>query len=193
MTDPAAPLDELDLSILEHLAAVHGKLDPPPADLDARVRFAVSEEVATGRLASSPDVATGRLASSPEVATGRLASSPEVAWDFEVARLLEEALVGSGARASERTRTITFEAGSRTVMITIVGRPDGLVRLEGWLAPAAPLRVELRFPEPAPARTVQADEVGRFVFDEVTRGLAQLIVHPPDGTVPRVVTPSLAL
>jgi hypothetical protein len=160
MTDPAAPLDELDLSILEHLAAVHGKLDPPPADLDARVRFAVSEELV---------------------------------WDFEVARLLEEALVGSGARASERTRTITFEAGSRTVMITIVGRPDGLVRLEGWLAPASPLRVELRFPEPAPARTVQADEVGRFVFDEVTRGLVQLIVHPPDDTVPRVVTPSLAL
>ncbi|MGN9907696.1 hypothetical protein ACTMTJ_09100 [Phytohabitans sp. LJ34] len=166
MTDPAAPLDEVDLSILDHIAAVHGKLDPPPADLDARVRFALSRP--------DPDVS-------------------ESVWEFEVARLVEEVPVGSGARASERTRTITFEADSRTVMITIVGRLDGSVRLEGWLAPAAPLRVELRLPEPAPAQTAQADEVGRFVFDEVARGLAQLLVHPPDDTVPRVVTPSLAL
>ena len=163
MTDPSDALDELDLSIVEQIAAVHGVLDPPPADLDARVRFALDLD------------------------------RWERAGGFEVARPAEEVLVGSGARASERTRTITFEADSRTVMITIVERADGLVRLDGWLAPAAPLRVELRFPEPVPARTVQADEVGRFVFDEVVRGLAQLLVHPPDGAGPRVVTPSLAL
>jgi hypothetical protein len=154
------PLDGDDLAILDRLAVIHGLIDPPPADLDERVRFAVAlREV-----------------------------------DVEVARLAGEVLVGSGARASERTRTITFEADSRTVMVTIVDRPDGLVRLDGWLAPAAPLRVELRFPEPAPARSLIADETGRFVFDEVPHGLAQLLVHPPEGaTGPGVVTPSLAL
>lgn len=154
------PLDGEDLALLERLAAIHGLLDPPPVDLDERVRFAIALD----------DV------------------------DVEVARLTGEALVGSGARASERTRTITFDADSRTVMITIVDRPDGLVRLDGWLAPAAALRVELRFPEPAPARSVTTDETGRFVFDEVPHGLAQLLVHPPDGASgPGVVTPSLAL
>ena len=69
--------------------------------------------------------------------------------DAEVARLGEQLAVGSGARGSERTRTITFDADSRTVMITIADRPDGLVRIDGWLAPAAALRVELRVPEPA--------------------------------------------
>lgn len=118
--------------------------------------------------------------------------------DVEAARLSEQVLIGSGARGSERTRTITFDASSRTIMITIVDRADGLVRLDGWLAPAAALRVELRFPEPAPSRFVTCDEAGRFVFDGVSHGLAQLIVHPPGdglegGEARRVATPSLAL
>lgn len=114
--------------------------------------------------------------------------------EMEVARLSEDLLVGSGARTSDRTRTITFDAESRTLMIMIVDRADGLVRLDGWLAPSAALRVELRLPEPAPSQIVLSDDAGRFVFDGVPHGLAQLVVHPPeDGTAPRVVTPSLAL
>ncbi|MBM2616272.1 carboxypeptidase regulatory-like domain-containing protein [Actinoplanes sp. LDG1-06] len=112
--------------------------------------------------------------------------------DAEVARLTETAYAGSGARAAERTRTITFEADSRTVMITVVERPDNLVRIDGWLAPGAALRVELRLPEPAASRTVTADRAGRFVFDEVPHGLAQLLVEAQNGGG-RVVTPSLVL
>lgn len=158
------PLDDDDQEVIDRLAAVHARLDPPPADLDERVLFAI---------------ALGDI-------------------DGEVARLSEQVLVGSGARGSERTRTITFDADSRTIMITIAARPDGLVRLDGWLAPAAALRVELRFPEPAPSQFVTSDDAGRFVFDGVPHGLAQLIVHPPGhgiegGEAPRVATPSLAL
>ena len=103
--------------------------------------------------------------------------------DAEVARLSEQMTVGSGARGSERTHSITFEAGSRTVLISIVARPDGQVRIDGWLAPAAALQVELRLPEPV-----------RFVFDRVPRGIAQLLVQPPPGgTAPRVVTPAFTL
>jgi hypothetical protein len=164
MTAPDAPIDREDLAILGRLAALDRLVDPPPADLDDRVRFAIAVDDLDRELA------------------------------VEVARPAGEALVGSGARASERTRTITFEADTRTIMITIVDRPDGSVRVDGWLAPAEPLRVELRFPEPAPAQSVDADETGRFVFDRVPHGLAQLLVHPPaDGGGPRVVTPSLAL
>jgi hypothetical protein len=158
-----APLDDDDRAVLDRLAAIDDLLDPPPADLDERVRFVL--------------------------ALGDIES--------ELARLSQEQLVGSGARASERTRTVTFDAHSRTIMITIVEHPDGWVRLDGWLAPAAMLRVELRFPEPTPSRFVTADEAGRFVFDGVPHGLVQLLVHPPDGGPdpgqPRVVTPSLAL
>jgi hypothetical protein len=161
MTDFAdLPLDGEDKAILDRLAAIHGLLDPLPADLDELVRFAITlDEV-----------------------------------DVEVARLSENLLVGSGARTSDRTRTITFDAESRTLMITVVDRADGLVRVDGWLAPSAALRVELRLAEPAPSQIVLSNDAGRFVFDGVPHGLAQLVVHPPeDGTAPRVVTPSLAL
>jgi uncharacterized membrane protein len=112
--------------------------------------------------------------------------------ETEVARLGGQELVT--ARGTERTRTITFEAASRAVMVTIVDRPDNLVRIDGWLAPGAALRVELRLPEPMPARRVTADDTGRFVFEGVPHGLAQLLVHPAAGTdTPMLVTPSLVL
>jgi hypothetical protein len=159
MTDPAGlPLDADDQVILDRLAAVHAMLDPPPADLDARVSFALARD----------DL------------------------DAEVARQHEELAAGVGARSSERTHTITFDAASRAVMITIVGRPDSLVRIDGWLAPAAALQVELRLPEPAVPRTETADQAGRFSFDGVPHGLAQLVVHPPEGGV-RVVTPAFTV
>ena len=114
--------------------------------------------------------------------------------DAEVARLSEQQAVGSGARGTERTRTITFDAASRAMMITISDHEDGTVRIDGWLAPSAPLRVELRLPEPAPIRAVTADAAGRFAFEGIPHGIAQLLVQPPeDGALPRVVTPTFAL
>jgi len=161
MTSPAdLPLSDEDQAVLDRLAEVYARLDPAPADLNARVSFAVA-----------------------------LAGV-----DAEVARLSEQLAVGSGARSSERTRTITFDADSRTVMITIADQADGLVRLDGWLAPGAELRVELRMPEPAQPRSVIADAAGRFAFDGVPHGIAQLLVHPPAGdAAPRVVTPAFSL
>jgi len=114
--------------------------------------------------------------------------------DAEVARLSKQQAVGSGARGTERTRTITFDAASRAMMITISDHEDGTVRIDGWLAPSAPLRVELRLPEPAPLRAVTADAAGRFAFEGIPHGIAQLLVQPPeDGALPRVVTPTFAL
>jgi hypothetical protein len=154
------PLDDDDQAVLDRLAEVCALLDPPPADLDERVSFAIA-----------------------------LAGV-----DAEVARLGEQLAVGSGARGSERTRTITFDADSRAVMITVADQADGLVRVDGWLAPAAALRVELRMPEPAQPRIVVADAAGRFAFDGVPHGIAQLLVHPATSdAAPCVVTPAFSL
>lgn len=115
--------------------------------------------------------------------------------DVEVARLQDDLLVGSGARGGERTRTITFDTRRLTLMVSIVELPDGVVRLDGWLAPPAPLRVELRLAEPAASRLVTADDGGRFVFADVGRGLAQLLIHldAGDGPPTSVVTPAWTL
>jgi hypothetical protein len=112
----------------------------------------------------------------------------------EVARQSTGLLAGAGARSGAEARTITFDADSLTIMITIADRSGGLVRIDGWLAPGGPRRVELRSPGSAGRRSVTADEAGRFVLDEIPHGLAQLVVHPPPGTgTPGVVTSSLAL
>ncbi len=114
--------------------------------------------------------------------------------DVEVCRLQEEMFVGSGPRAAERARTITFDSESMTIMVSIAEESAGHVRLDGWLAPPAQARVELRRHETAWHSTVIADEFGRFVFERVPRGLAQLVVLRPEGQPgPNVATPSLIL
>lgn len=166
MTEPGDErLDELDGQILEQVKSLYEVLDPPPSDLDDRVRFAISLERA----------------------------------DVEIARLSTEILIGSGARVGEGSHTSTYDAESRTIMITIGETRDGRVRVDGWLAPAAALRVELRIAgtgrdEPASSDIVMSDDAGRFVFERIRHGVAQLVVHPPEeATTPTVVTPSLVL
>jgi hypothetical protein len=162
MTDHHGALDDLDADILGRVARLHARLDPPPADLDERVRFAIALEHI----------------------------------DVEVSRLAAEELVGSGARGVDRTRTVTFDSASLTIMVSVADAGTRGVRLDGWLAPAAPLRVELRI-HGGSSRSVLADDVGRFVFDGVAHGLAQLLVHPVPGCgvdlAAIVVTPSLTL
>jgi hypothetical protein len=157
--DPELPLDEIDEAILAHVRACHDELDPPPRDLDDRVRFAISLEN----------------------------------LDIEVSRLLEDTRMGAGARAAEPIRAVTFETDSLTIMVTISPAPSGRLRVEGWLAPAAVLRVELRMPNGGhrgQSRHVTSEESGRFVFDDVSPGLAQLTVHREPGGGPGMVVTS---
>ncbi|WP_402461927.1 hypothetical protein [Isoptericola aurantiacus] len=92
--------------------------------------------------------------------------------------------------APVETRTITFTHERLTVMIALsAGGTQGTVRVDGWLAPAAPLEIELRRPDDDP-RTTLCDEDGRFVIDDVPRGPASLLVR--QGETP-VTTPVVEL
>ncbi|MEU7524470.1 hypothetical protein AB0A74_01900 [Saccharothrix sp. NPDC042600] len=84
------------------------------------------------------------------------------------------------ARGDERTRLVTFDGAGITVMVDIALSDDGTARVDGWLTPAAPHRVELR--RRGGPLEVTADERGRFAFDRVPRGMVQLVVHA-DRTV----------
>jgi hypothetical protein len=155
------PLDEFDQHVLDELAAAYAGIDPPPADLDRRVSFAIALDA---------DL------------------------DLEVARLSEDRLVGSGARAGvERARTLTFDCATLTVMVTVVALPGDRLRIDGWLAPAAPLAVEVRAGGAGEVtHAATADETGRFVVDGVPPGLAQFTVRLAEpGRA--VVTPAVLL
>ncbi|MDO8143197.1 MULTISPECIES: hypothetical protein [Isoptericola] len=101
-----------------------------------------------------------------------------------------EAPVGSvRSEAPVETRTITFTHERLTVMIALsVGSAAGTVRVDGWMAPAEVLQVELRRPDGTRATLSDAD--GRFVLDDVPRGPASLLVH--QGETP-VTTPVIEL
>jgi hypothetical protein len=160
--------------------------DPAEAWLDGL--DGLDEEILTGlrRLHTRLD------APPPGMAEQMLLSMAVADLDAELASLREDQLVGSGARAAERARSISFEAASLTVMVTAVEVGDGRLRLDGWLAPSAPLRVELRMPQAAGRSSLSttADETGRFVFSGVPHGLVWLVVHRDGSTV---VTPTVSL
>jgi hypothetical protein len=97
-------------------------------------------------------------------------------------------------RGEEHSRTITFESDSLVVMIRVGANPDGTARLDGWLDPPAPRRVEVS--TDGPPLAVLADDDGRFAFGSVPRGRAQLTVRPasPGPAGGRaVITPELIL
>ncbi|WP_407318982.1 hypothetical protein UQW22_00975 [Isoptericola halotolerans] len=87
------------------------------------------------------------------------------------------------------TRTITFTHERLTVMIALSpGDAPRTVRVDGWLAPAETLTIVLRRPDGD--HTTTADDDGRFVLEDVPRGLASLLVEQDD--VP-ITTPVIEL
>jgi hypothetical protein len=99
-----------------------------------------------------------------------------------------------GVRSSEATeaQTVTFTTSSLTVMVTITPMSADRVRVDGWAAPGAGVQVELRLV--GGSEHTVADDDGRFVFDDVPRGLAQFLLRPPPGDAHSpVVTPSIEI
>jgi hypothetical protein len=114
--------------------------------------------------------------------------------DAQVFHLAEqEALDPVGVRGEE-ARVVTFDSDSLTVMIRISQR-SGTVRIDGWLAPPQSCRVELRTGKRV--LSTGADEEGRFVLDEIPRGLAQLVVRRCEsmtaGAEHSILTPAIVL
>lgn len=87
------------------------------------------------------------------------------------------------------TRTITFTHERLTVMIALSpGNTPRTVRVDGWLAPAETLTIVLRRPDGDHRATADVD--GRFVLEDVPRGLASMLVEQDD--VP-ITTPVIEL
>jgi hypothetical protein len=116
--------------------------------------------------------------------------------EAEVARLQREATPELAAARSEdllKAQTVTFTSERLTTMVKITPLPTGGVRLDGWASPGALLDVELRIGDET--RHVVADEDGRFVFEHVAHGLAQLVLRQngnAEGDHP-VITPAIEI
>ena len=112
----------------------------------------------------------------------------------EVATLITMDLATTHVRsaATEDVRTITFTSESMTTMVTLTPQPDGTVRVDGWAAPCAGVRIEVLLPEGA--RETHADFDGRFVFEDLPSGLAKFALHVPRGEeFATVLSPTIEL
>ena len=100
----------------------------------------------------------------------------------EVATLTQLDMASAGTRgaAMEAVRTITFTSDSVTTMVTITPLGDGTVRVDGWAAPGAGIRIEVLLPDGP--RDTYADDDGRFVFEGVPCGLAKFALYVPRAT-----------
>jgi len=108
----------------------------------------------------------------------------------ELAQLTEPAAVA--ARGQDRpAQTWTFEAASLTILVTAEPTRDGRTRVDGWLAPAAARIVRLRGADGG-VRETMTDELGRFGYPGVPRGLVQVVVVATDDGA-GVVTPTFEL
>ncbi len=100
--------------------------------------------------------------------------------EAELARLCDEVTVGSAARSAEQAHTMTFDSDAVTITVTVSQSENGSFRLDGWLAPAGALRLELRTGDLR--LQAMSDDGGRFVIDGVSPGEIQLAVHPTPGS-----------
>ena len=159
------PLDAHDEAVLREVALLLEQVDPVPADLVDRLQFSLALDEVYAEVA-------------------------------HITRLSHDALaVRSDPDAATRTETVPFSAERFTAMVTVSRAAPEQVRLDGWLTPAAVVRVRVRMQE-GTTETV-SDETGRFVVEELPEGFAQLtfelLAPAGDGARGTVVTPLFQL
>lgn len=98
-------------------------------------------------------------------------------------------LAGVRTDVGSDVQTVTFSSASLTTAVTITPVAGDRARIDGWIEPGAGVHVDLRTAEQT--FSVTADEVGRFVLEDVPRGFAQFVLRRPDSSAPPVVTPSI--
>lgn len=91
----------------------------------------------------------------------------------------------AGIRGSDETDTITFTAGSLSLMITTQATLHS-VRIDGWVTSE---QATVDIVAEGATLTTRPDQRGRFSVSDVPRGRAHFVVHRP-GLRP-VVTPSI--
>jgi hypothetical protein len=142
-----------DEELLESLRGLYAVLDPPPVDLADGVLARLQVE--------------------------------ETDMDYELLALVDSAQL-AGVRGGEAETVedgaVTLEfAGTSYQVLVRISTVDGVRRLDGWVAPAAPMDVRLTPSGDGPLAegvATRLDENGRFEFPEVHPGRFRIWLLP---------------
>lgn len=146
--------------LLEQIRRAWEQADPPPEHLAERVLFALELE--------------------------------DLDAEFELLRLTEraDALAGTRGPGSTSDAThITFSGADLTVMLAVASGSGDTRRIDGWIAPAAVVRVVAR--TAGGEREASSDPSGRFVLEDVPPGMLRLVLQPADHAP--FITPTVEL
>ena len=97
-------------------------------------------------------------------------------FEYELLALTQPADANAGARGQTDASTLTFGGDEITVMVHLTRLGAGRLRLDGWVAPATPARLEIRHQEGADESFVDAS--GRFSLADIPSGMTRLVLHP---------------
>jgi hypothetical protein len=151
-----------DTTLLTAIAEVWQQLDPPPVDLVDGVLAAIAAEDLEFELLTLVET-NGALA-------GVRHSAPEDGPD-------------TGAWMLE------YEGPDVRIYLRLT-RIEDRTRLDGWVVPVKPLRVQLRTDDQDAVLESEVDEFGRFEFPSAGPGLSRLtFVDDTRGAKPRLTPP----
>lgn len=165
---PIDALDDKDQRILDEVRELYARLDPCPAGLTERIKFALTVQALNAEVA---ELTRG------EALTGVRSDQ-------------------AGA-APALTGTISFSTQSLTLGISASEASEGFRRIDGWVTGwPPPVLIEIHeVGADAPMQTVEADEHGRFVFESVRSGPVYFRIRrvPEDPDERPVLTPTFTL
>ncbi len=112
------------------------------------------------------------------------AAKEALSWrdtDAALAQLVDEARSANlaGVRGEHQPELLTFTAGELTVEVEVTVTGGGITLL-GQLVP--PQRARIRIDHPAGPTWLDADALGRFAAEGLTRGHLRLACHPEEGS-----------
>lgn len=125
--------------------------------------------------------------------------------DYELLLLVERSheLAGTRGEGRRSTYTLQYRHEELSLLLRVAGvdEDSGLTRLDGWLAPPAPMLVRIALVDvgSGPASgldgewQVEVDERGRFEFADLPPGLYRLWLSPHDGDQHTFATPAFEI
>lgn len=99
--------------------------------------------------------------------------------DYELLHLVERSNQLHGVRGSDDAITIEFSNGSFSVLLRVSTIDGGLRRIDGWVAPAKPMKVTVRAEQQTWVAAV--GQLGRFEFAQLPGGLVRVLLESDDG------------